>query len=212
MDKTGESYTTARRRVLASAPEQDATSASRTSRVSSGVKAASKTISVPAERLFAAFDDAELRERWLPGAGLTVRKATAPKAFRADWADASRIAVGFVAKGDAKAQVAVLHEKLADAEAAARMKEYWRERLAELKRLAENRVTGGNGTPTWRDNAMSSWIGPPVFTPLRGSQAHTNEDEDTPRRDPATPAHQPFQASGRRSAGRTVRRGRPGEP
>ncbi|WP_221640106.1 SRPBCC family protein [Actinoallomurus bryophytorum] len=99
---------------------------------------ASKTISVPVERLFAAFDDAELRERWLPGAGLTVRTATAPKSFRAGRADGSRIAVGFVAKGDAKAQVAVLHEKLADAEAAARMKEYWRERLTELKRLAEN--------------------------------------------------------------------------
>jgi hypothetical protein len=99
---------------------------------------ASKTISVPAERLFAAFDDAGLRERWLPGARLTVRKATAPRSFRAGWADASRIAAGFVAKGDGKAQVAVLHEKLADAEAAARMKEYWRERLAELKRLVEN--------------------------------------------------------------------------
>jgi hypothetical protein len=54
-------------------------------------------------------DQAEVfQSRWLPGVDLTVHTATAPKSFRADWTDGStRIAVGFVAKGDAKAQVAV---------------------------------------------------------------------------------------------------------
>lgn len=101
---------------------------------------ASKTIAVPVDRLFAAFADAELRERWLPGVMLRVRTATAPKSFRADWEDGStRIVVGFTAKGDAKAQVAISHEKLADADAAARMKAYWRDRFTDLKQHLEGR-------------------------------------------------------------------------
>ncbi len=100
---------------------------------------ASKTVDVAAERAFEAFADAELRARWLPGVEVRVRTATPPKWFRADWEDGStRIAVGFTAKGDAKAQVGVAHERLADAESAARMKTYWRERLTELKRLLES--------------------------------------------------------------------------
>lgn len=100
---------------------------------------ASMTVWVPVERLFAAFADDGLREQWLPGAMLTVRGVTAPKSFRADWDDDStRVVVGFVAKGDAKANVAVAHEKLTDADSAARMKAYWRERLAVLKQLLES--------------------------------------------------------------------------
>lgn len=97
----------------------------------------SRTVAVPVDRLFEAFSDTELRQRWLPDS-LEVRSVTAPKTFRADWEDGStRIVVGFTAKGDAKAQVAVLHQKLADAEAAAAMKAYWRERLTALKQLLE---------------------------------------------------------------------------
>lgn len=99
---------------------------------------ASKTVAVPVERLFSAFADEALREQWLPGSGLTVRGATEPKSFRADSDDGTRVVVGFVAKGDAKAVVGVSHEKLADAESAARMKAYWREHLAALKELLES--------------------------------------------------------------------------
>lgn len=100
---------------------------------------ASKTVSVPVGRLFAAFADEGLREQWLPGATLTVRSASEPKSFRADWdVDATRVVVGFVAKGDAKAVVGVSHEKLPDADSAARMKAYWREHLAAMKELLES--------------------------------------------------------------------------
>jgi hypothetical protein len=96
----------------------------------------SKTVAVSVERLFEAFADPGLREQWLPDVKLTVRTATAPKSFRADWEDGStRIVVGFTAKGDAKAQAAVAHEKLPDADAAVRMKAFWRDRLAALKGL-----------------------------------------------------------------------------
>jgi len=100
---------------------------------------ASKTIAAEVERLFAAFTDAKLRRRWLPGTKLTVRTANEPKTFRADvLSGTGRIAVGFVPKANGKAQVSLLHERLADADEAARMKAFWRERLAELQRLLES--------------------------------------------------------------------------
>lgn len=88
----------------------------------------SKTVAVPVERLYEAF----VSQTWLSG-HFVIRTATAPKSLRADWEDGtSRLAVGFVDKGEAKAMVGVVHEKLPDAESAARMKAFWREQLAAL--------------------------------------------------------------------------------
>jgi uncharacterized protein YndB with AHSA1/START domain len=98
---------------------------------------ASRTVATTATRLFDAFADPELRARWLPGIELAVRTATAPKTFRADWPDGTRLVVGVTPQGAAKAQVALQHQKLADARAAARQKAYWRERLTVLKGLLE---------------------------------------------------------------------------
>lgn len=97
----------------------------------------SRTVAVPVERLFDAFADDQMREEWLPGVKVRVRTATAPKSFRADWADGTRIVVGFTPKGEAKAHVGLQHERLPDADAAAQLKAYWRERLAALKQLLE---------------------------------------------------------------------------
>ncbi|MGR6319758.1 hypothetical protein Q2K19_27100 [Micromonospora soli] len=99
----------------------------------------SRTVAVPVAVLFDAFADETLRRRWLPEVDLRVRTATAPKTFRADWAGGpTRIAVGFTPLGEAKARVAVLHEKLTDAEEAERLKTYWRDRLAALKQVLES--------------------------------------------------------------------------
>jgi hypothetical protein len=43
----------------------------------------------------------------------------------------------FLARGEAKSTVAVEHRRLADADEAARMKTYWRERLSMLKGALE---------------------------------------------------------------------------
>jgi Domain of unknown function (DUF4287) len=99
---------------------------------------ASKTVAVPAERLFEAFADVELRERWLPGAPLRERTAQPGRSVRYDWGDGStRVIVGFDAKSDVKSTVALSHERLPDGATAERMKAYWRERLAVLKALLE---------------------------------------------------------------------------
>jgi hypothetical protein len=97
---------------------------------------ASRTIAAPVERLFEAFTDESVRERWLPGAELRERTSTPSKSARFDWEDGStRVVVGFFAKGDAKSQVALEHERLRDAGTAEEMKAFWRERLSALKEL-----------------------------------------------------------------------------
>jgi hypothetical protein len=99
---------------------------------------ASKTVAVPVERLFEAFVDPAVRERWLPGAVLRERTRQPGRSARFDWEDGStRVVVGFEAKGEGKSMAALIHEKLPDASAADRSKSYWRERLVALKELLE---------------------------------------------------------------------------
>jgi hypothetical protein len=102
------------------------------------VVSASKTVCVPVERLFEAFVDPELRERWLPGGVLRERTFQPGRTARFDWKDGeTRVNVGFAARGEGKSQVAVAHERLPDAEAWEESKAFWRERLAILKSLLE---------------------------------------------------------------------------
>jgi hypothetical protein len=99
---------------------------------------ASKTVAVPVDRLYEAFVDPELRERWLPGAAFEVRTAQAGKSVRANWDDGStRLVISFTARGETKSQVALVHERVPDAETADRLKAFWRERVAVLKQLLE---------------------------------------------------------------------------
>jgi hypothetical protein len=98
---------------------------------------ASKTVAVPVERLFAAFADARLRKRWLPGVELRKRASQPGRSARFDRDDATRIEVSFAAKGKDKSQVAVEHQRLPDAQAGEEAKAFWRERLAGLKALLE---------------------------------------------------------------------------
>jgi hypothetical protein len=99
---------------------------------------AQKTVAVPVERLFDAFVDESLRERWLPGGRLRERTATRPRSARFDWGDGqTRLIVGFEAKGDAKSVVAIEHARLPGAAEAERMKAFWRERVATLKEVLE---------------------------------------------------------------------------
>ena len=92
---------------------------------------ASRTVGVPVERLF----EAVVAPAWPE---LRLRTAQRVRSARFDWEDgATRVAVGFVAKGDAKSVVSVEHSRLPDAEAAERTKGAWRERLADLKRELE---------------------------------------------------------------------------
>jgi hypothetical protein len=92
----------------------------------------SRTFNVPVTTLFDAWSDAGARRRWLDGAKVKVRTATAPKSMRLDWDDRSIIAVGFTAKGKSKSSVAVQHTKLPDRRTADDVKKYWSDKLDAL--------------------------------------------------------------------------------
>ncbi len=104
----------------------------------------SRTIGAPVGDLFKAFRDARTRRRWLdlaaPGAGaadgadIVIRKATPNKSLRITWADgATYVEVNLYGKGPGKSQVALQHNKLAGAKAAAAKKKYWAGQLDVLK-------------------------------------------------------------------------------
>jgi hypothetical protein len=100
---------------------------------------ASKTIAAPLEIVMHAVNDASEREHWAPGAEMDRRKTTAARSARYDWEDgATRVIVGFEAKGEDRCVVSLSHERLPDAEAADAMKSYWRERLQVLKEHLES--------------------------------------------------------------------------
>ncbi len=94
--------------------------------------AKSRTFNVPVTTLYDAWADARIRRRWLNGASVKARTATAPKSMRLGWEDGSIVAVWFTAKGPSKSAVALAHTKLPDRETADRLKQYWSERLATL--------------------------------------------------------------------------------
>lgn len=99
----------------------------------------SKTVGVPIERLYQAVVDPQQRERWLPGAVLRARTSRPGRSARFDWSDdGTRVSVTFEAKGAARSQLAVEHERLRDPETAQRTKTFWRERLTALKTSLES--------------------------------------------------------------------------
>jgi hypothetical protein len=103
---------------------------------------ASKTVAASVERLYQAFVDECVRERWLPDGKLRERTATSPESARFDWGDGpTRVHVTFLAKGDAKSTATLEHVRLVDAEQAERMKASRRERLAALKSQLEGGET-----------------------------------------------------------------------
>ncbi|MEE9161944.1 MAG: SRPBCC domain-containing protein [Candidatus Neomarinimicrobiota bacterium] len=94
----------------------------------------SKTVAVPVAQLYEAFANETLRGRWLPQAGITIRKATPEKSLRVTWIDGTTdLDVEFYAKGDRKCQVVVQHRKLSSPAQAEEMKALWGRNLGRLK-------------------------------------------------------------------------------
>ncbi len=95
----------------------------------------SLTLKVGLSTLYQAWDDVEIRRRWLDE-DFTIRKATPEKSMRITWSDGrTNLDVYFYAQGEGKSQVNVQHSKLRDGEEARSSKQYWAEKFALLKRL-----------------------------------------------------------------------------
>jgi hypothetical protein len=97
----------------------------------------SKTVGVPIDRLYAAWVEEADRRAWLADPGLSIRKATPSRSLRISWPDGTDVSVMFWVRGDGKSQVTLEHAKLSDADAAARVKAYWKEQLGRLKETLE---------------------------------------------------------------------------
>src|SRR5688500_1481024 len=105
---------------------------------------ASKTFSVPVERLFAAFVEQDERERWLEAVQLRNRTNQPHKSARFDVLPGeTRLAVTFVAKGPEKAVAQLQQDRLGGAEEVARWKALWKEQLARLASY----LAGGSPRP-----------------------------------------------------------------
>ncbi len=98
----------------------------------------SKTVAVPVERLFAAWEDAEVRADWLAASDFEVTKTTPTRSVRGRWGDGKTpVSVNFTSKGAAKSQVALQVSKLPDANAAEQAKTLWNQALQRLKEILE---------------------------------------------------------------------------
>ncbi|MDF3040881.1 MAG: hypothetical protein K0Q71_3587 [Thermomicrobiales bacterium] len=94
---------------------------------------ASKTFSVPVERLFAAFVEHDERERWLEAVELRNRTNQPHKSARFDVLPGeTRLAITFVAKGPQKAVAQLQQDRLTSAKEVADWKALWKEQLDHL--------------------------------------------------------------------------------
>ena len=86
---------------------------------------ASKTMSLPLERLYESWASEELRRQWLEPKAVTVRSATPQKYLRMAWnQDKSSVDISFYPKGENRSRVTVQQSKLPNPEASEKMKAY----------------------------------------------------------------------------------------
>ena len=96
----------------------------------------SRTLAAPVARVFQAWTDVRVRERWLPDVEMEITTATKGKSLRAKWGGDTRLSVYFYPSGE-KTRVAVDHMKLGSSKDCTKMKEYWCEALNRLQGLLE---------------------------------------------------------------------------
>ncbi|MFN7990589.1 MAG: hypothetical protein U0R44_00360 [Candidatus Micrarchaeia archaeon] len=93
----------------------------------------SKTFPLPVSKLFTAFEDRKIRDQWLKGGKIELTTTSRNKSIRARWG-VTRIDIDFHPKGDGKCQVSIGQSRIADGEAAEKMKAYWAKALEKLYR------------------------------------------------------------------------------
>ncbi len=99
---------------------------------------ASKTVAVPASKLFDAFADARQRKRWFPDVSMRLSGSRPPKSARFNYNGGSRVSVTFESKGRSKTMVVIVHQQLPNSRQAQATKSLWRQRLDDLKTILES--------------------------------------------------------------------------
>lgn len=95
---------------------------------------ASKTIGVPIAKLYTATTNAVVRKKWFPKGRFVASSATKNKYVNGAW-NGARLSVGFYAKGDDKAQIAIQVNKLVSKALVDDERAAWKAALAKLVRV-----------------------------------------------------------------------------
>lgn len=98
----------------------------------------SKTLPVDLSTLYQAVADETQRKKWFPKGAFKVSSQTKDKYFRGAWGkNGARLEVGFYAKADGKAQIALQVNKLEGPDEVERERIVWKEGLTRLKELLD---------------------------------------------------------------------------
>lgn len=93
----------------------------------------SKTVPVPIAKVYKAWAEPRIRERWLSDSKFAVRKTMANRSMRITWIDGkTTVEMMLYPKGAGKSQVTVQHNKLPSAAAGEKMKKYWATQLERM--------------------------------------------------------------------------------
>lgn len=95
----------------------------------------SKTLPAGIPALYRAFADAKTRAKWFPKGAVEPGKCTANKYWRAKWNGGARLEVGFYAKGEGKAQVALQVNKMAKMADVEKERAAWKKAMEKLGAL-----------------------------------------------------------------------------
>jgi hypothetical protein len=96
-----------------------------------------KTIATTLPKLYAASAETKQRAKWLPKGSLKISSQTKDKYINGAWKDSARLNIGFYAKGEGKAQIAVQVSKLAKKADIEAERTVWKAALARLQEQLE---------------------------------------------------------------------------
>ena len=107
--------------------------------VNDSTATATKTVAVPVDRLYDAFVDEPLRASWLPDGELRERTATKPKSARFDWRRREPRPRRLRGQGRGQEHRGAPARATRRDPETERMKTFWRERVATLKEVRDER-------------------------------------------------------------------------
>jgi hypothetical protein len=100
---------------------------------------ATKTIATTLAQLYEATADEAQRKAWFPKGTFVPSSQTKNKYVNGAWRKDARLNVGFYAKGEGRAQIAIQVNKLADKDDVERERDIWKAALAKLQTRLEDR-------------------------------------------------------------------------
>jgi hypothetical protein len=92
----------------------------------------SKTVATSLAKLYAATASPAKRKKWFPKGEFELSSQTKDKYFRGSWNDTARIEIGFYAKGEGKAQIAIQVNRLAKKSEVESQRALWKAAVAKL--------------------------------------------------------------------------------